>query len=77
MFSYKEYKQKSTYPYYTFNIFTYINNNYLTYLELLFRRHIQYGIYGNIKYWFFKVLVFLKLKKPFEDWEVMEYYFDL
>ena len=77
MFSYKEYNKKTTYPYYEFNLFTWINNNYLIYYELLFRRYIQYGIYGKLKYNFFKMLVFLKLKKPFEDWEVMEYYFDI
>jgi hypothetical protein len=77
MFRYKDYKKQSKYPYYQFDWWIYFNNKYLLYWELLFRRHIQYGIYGDMKLKFLKLLVFFKLKKPFEDWEISESYFDI
>jgi hypothetical protein len=52
-------------------------NNLCCSLGILFDTHIKYGWYGIIKFHTFKVLVFLRLKKPFGMVDVLEYHFDL
>lgn len=52
-------------------------NNILCQIGILFDTHIKYGYYGDVKFVVMTLLVFLKIRKPFNELEVAEFYFDL
>jgi hypothetical protein len=77
MIRYKRYPTTRLYPYYKFDLWVYINNNILLKPLIWWDTYFVYGIYGYLKFWLFSLLVFLKIREPFEEWEIPEYYFDL
>lgn len=72
LIQFKFYEKQKEAPYYKFSWKIFLWNKFV--VKTAIRYHnLTAKLFGTIKFYWLTLLVYLRLREPIEDWEIMDY----